>query len=77
MTAAPVIDLLADLILRKAVSLLNLALELIATAINDVEIIICEFSPLFLDLSFGLLPIPLHLIPVHMILLLTSARCGR
>src|SRR5262245_12590438 len=61
----PVVDVLADLILGQTVALLDLALELIPAAGDDVEIIVGELAPLLLHLPFHLLPISLHAIPVH------------
>src|SRR5262245_44434908 len=61
----PIVDVLADLILGQTVALLDLALELITAAANDVEIVVGELAPLLLHLPFDLLPISLHAIPVH------------
>jgi hypothetical protein len=48
-----------------AVVMLNLSNELLAPAVDDVDIVIGELAPLFLDLAFVLLPFALNLIPVH------------
>ena len=61
----PGIDVFAHHVLRDAVSLLNLSLELIALAINPVEIIVRELPPLLLDLTLPLLPVPLDPIPIQ------------
>src|SRR5690349_9811542 len=56
--AVPGVDVLADLILGEAVALLNLAFELVAAAVDDIEIVIGELAPLFLHLALDLLPVP-------------------
>src|SRR5262249_52325761 len=61
----PIVDVLANLVLRDAVALLDLAFELIAAAVDDVEIIVGELAPLLLDLAFDLLPVSFDAIPVH------------
>src|SRR5262249_62028189 len=61
----PVVHVLAGLVLGHAIALLNLALELIAAAVDDVEVIVSELAPLFLYLAFDLLPISFHAIPIH------------
>jgi hypothetical protein len=47
----PVVHFLANLIFRKAVTLLNLAFELIATPIDRGEAVVSEFATLLLDLA--------------------------
>src|SRR5262245_28949896 len=44
----PIVDVLADLILGQTVALLNLALELIPAASDDIEIVLGELAPLLL-----------------------------
>src|SRR5262245_28287551 len=61
----PVIHVPADLVLGQTVTLLNLALELVAASVDDVEVIVGELAPLFLDLAFDLLPVPFYAIPIH------------
>src|SRR5262245_21171932 len=61
----PIVDVLADLIFGQTVALLDLALELISAAVDDVKIVVGELTPLLLHLPFDLLPISLHAIPVH------------
>ena len=39
--------------------------ELIALAADHVEIIVGQPAPLFFDLAFDLLPVPLNAVPVH------------
>jgi hypothetical protein len=67
LAAVPVVNILAKVIFCEAVALLNLAFELVSTAIYDlyVKVVVVEFSPLLLDPRFNLLPISLHSIPVH------------
>jgi hypothetical protein len=55
------------LILGNAVTLLNLALELIAAASDHIEVVIRELAPLLFDLAFDLLPIAFNPVPVHSI----------
>src|SRR5215207_6801578 len=61
----PVVHVLADLVLGKAVALLQLAFELLAAALDDVEIVIGELAPLLLGRAFELLPIAFNPVPVH------------
>jgi len=58
-------ELLFRLFLGDAVSLLDFADELITLSGNDVQIIVGEFAPFFLNMAFELLPVSCHLIPVH------------
>jgi hypothetical protein len=51
LTAIPVIDLLAGLVLVVAVALLKFSLQLLLLAGDDVEIIVRELAPLLLDLA--------------------------
>jgi hypothetical protein len=64
-TAVPVIDVFANLIFCETVALLNLAFELVPTAIYDVKIVISELPPFLLDAALNLFPISFHSIPVH------------
>src|SRR5215467_2228712 len=61
----PVVHVLAGLVLGQTIALLKLALELIAAAVDDVEVIVGELAPLLLDPAFDLLPVSFHAIPVH------------
>ena len=65
LSAVPVIDVLASLIFRKAISLLNSAFQLIPATADHIEIIIGELAPFLLNFAFDLLPISLDPIPVH------------
>ena len=61
----PVGDLLLSFFFGYPVLLLDLSSKLITPASNRVQVIICEFSPLFLHFALELLPVSLNLIPVH------------
>src|SRR6266481_4911616 len=65
LTLVPVINVLTNLIFCETVPLLNLAFELVPTTIYDVKVVVSKLSPFFLDLTFDLLPISFHSIPVH------------
>src|SRR3982074_2816704 len=67
----PVIHVLVNLVLGEAVALLQLAFELLAAALDHVEIVVGEFTPLFLGLSLELLPIAFDPVPIHRHLLLS------
>jgi hypothetical protein len=60
----PVINLFANLVLRQAITLLNLALEFLAAPIDGSEVIRSELAPLRFDFTFELLPTALKLLPV-------------
>ena len=47
----PVTSVLSDLILSKAIALLDFALELISLAINSGKVVVSNISPLLLDLA--------------------------
>jgi hypothetical protein len=66
LSAVPIINVLASLILRKAISFLNFTFQLITTTVDHIEIIIGELAPFFLNFAFDLLPISLDPIPVHL-----------
>jgi hypothetical protein len=61
----PVVDSLAHLVLGQAVALLDLAFQLLATAVDRVEIIVRQLAPLFLHPSLDLLPVSFHAVPIH------------
>ena len=54
----PVVDILANLIFREAVPLLNLAFELVSTAIYNVKVVVSELSPLLLHPTFIIISFP-------------------
>src|SRR6202022_4591179 len=61
----PAVHVLTNLILGNPISLLQLAFKLLPSSINDVQVVIRQLSPLLLHLTFNLLPISFHAIPVH------------
>ena len=63
--AIPVVNVLLDLILGEAITLLDLSFELIAATVDGSEVIVGELAPLLLDLACDLLPISFNAIPVH------------
>src|SRR5688572_3842862 len=64
----PVPNLALGLIPGDAVTLLDLADELIAVARHLVELVVSELAPLLLQLATHLLPVALNAIPVHAVL---------
>src|SRR5579872_189388 len=50
---------------REPVMLLKFSNELLALAVNHVNVVIRELAPLFLDLAFYLFPFSFNLVPVH------------
>src|SRR5262249_36049203 len=65
LTAHPVVNVLAHLILGVAVSRLDLAFELLATAVDLRDVVVGEFAPLLLDFTTELLPAAFDAIPIH------------
>src|SRR6266566_2141821 len=65
----PPIHLCLSFILGDSVSLLYPPDQLIALAVDDVNIIVCQLAPSFLHQTFCLLPIALKSIGVHGFLL--------
>jgi hypothetical protein len=63
--AIPVFNVLLDLILGEAITLLDLSFELIAATVYGGEVIVGELAPLLLDLAGNLLPVSFNAIPVH------------
>src|SRR5262249_20117960 len=63
--AVPVVDVLAHLVAGDAVALLDLALELLAVAGDDIEVVVGQAAPLFLHLALELLPVTFDAVPVH------------
>jgi hypothetical protein len=55
--AEPVVDILLHLVLRVTVARLDLALELLAVAVDLREVIVGELAPLCFHLAGDLLPI--------------------
>ena len=63
--ALPVAYLLIGLVTRDAIPLLNLADQLIALPGDDVDVVAESASPVLPHLALELLPVSLHLIPIH------------
>jgi hypothetical protein len=61
----PIVHVASNLVFGVAISFLNLAFQLIAAATDHIKIIVGEFSPLFLHLSFQLFPVSFNPVPVH------------
>src|SRR4051812_47260631 len=61
----PAIDVLFGFVFRAAVALLKTAGEFGALAFNHAKVIVGELAPLLLNLTFDLLPVTFHAIPVH------------
>lgn len=61
----PIIDVLAHEVFGQSVALLDLALELIAAAVDLGEIIISQLTPLLLDLAFCFFPIAFNPVPIR------------
>ena len=55
---------------------LNLALELLAAAVDLGEVIVGQFAPLLLHLTRELLPVALNTISVHRKPPVAAKRCG-
>ena len=64
----PFIDLTLSFLLGHAVSLLQSAGKLIALTRDEVQVIVCELSPLLFSRSSELLPLAFELIPIHIFL---------
>ena len=61
----PVVHVLAGLVLGLAVALLQLAFELFAAALDDVEIIVGEFAPFLPRRALELFPVAFEPVPIH------------
>src|SRR5271170_7641118 len=68
--ADKLIHLILGFLLHDSVAFLNLTDPLIATAVNDCQVVVGELSPLFFYVARILLPFSFQLIPVHRILLI-------
>src|SRR5262245_36665424 len=53
------------LVFGVAVLLLELPGELVPPAGDDDEVVVCQLTPLLLDLARDLLPVALQLVPIH------------
>src|SRR5260370_42605938 len=65
----PLVRLLLGRLLRHTVALRQTAHKLLFAARYVFQVVVSEFAPLLLDRPFHLLPLTLHLIPVHDLLL--------
>jgi hypothetical protein len=63
--AEELLELFLGFFLRDAVTLLQLANQLLASPFDDLEVIVGQFSPLFLDLAFELPPVSADSIFIH------------
>jgi hypothetical protein len=63
--AVPGVNIALDLIPRLAVALLDLAFELVATSVDDVQVIVGELAPPLLDFALDLLPVSFNAVPIH------------
>jgi hypothetical protein len=61
----PGVDLAFGFVLGHAIALLESAAELCALALDHVEIVIGELTPLLLNFAFELFPIAFDTIPIH------------
>lgn len=48
-----------------AVAFLDLAFELLGSAVDGVEVVVGELAPLLLDFAFDLFPVAFELVAVH------------
>ena len=67
----PVVYILVDLVLGETVALLQLDLELLAAALDHVEVVVGELAPLLLGGALELLPVAFNPVPIHRHLLLS------
>jgi hypothetical protein len=61
----PVVDLSIRLILGDAIGLLNPTDQLLAAAIENIQIVMGQFAPPLLGLTLELLPVALDSVPIH------------
>src|ERR1700681_3917213 len=67
LSVIPVVDILLRLVLRNAIAFLDFSFELIALALDLIELVVRELASLLFHFSLHLLPIAFHAIPIHMI----------
>jgi hypothetical protein len=76
----PSVDISLGFVFGFAVALLDFSLELLTLAVDYIEIIISEFTPLLFDLALDLLPITFNTIPCHnfssMLVMSDQRDCG-
>jgi hypothetical protein len=61
----PIINVLANLIFRKTISLLKPTFQLVAFAVDRSEIVVSKFAPFFLHFALELFPVTFNSVPVH------------
>ena len=62
----PIVQLLVNLFFVIAIPLLDFAFELIAAAVDDIQIVVGQFAPLLLHFASYLFPISFNAVPVHL-----------
>src|SRR5690625_310095 len=63
--AKPLVDPATRLLFGQAVTLLNLAFELLAVTAGLLDVVIRQLGPLFTHVALHLLPLTFNLVPVH------------
>src|SRR5215204_4886405 len=61
LASVPVVHFTSDLVLLIPVTLLDLAFELVAAAVDHVQVVIGELAPLLFDVALERLPVPFTL----------------
>jgi hypothetical protein len=61
----PVVHVFSDLVLGEAVALLQLAFELLAAALDHVQVVVGQLAPFFLGGALELLPVSFEPVPIH------------
>src|SRR5262245_65934965 len=65
----PFIDLFLSLVASDAVALLDLADELFAAALDQIDVVVGQLAPLFADQSLELRPLALKRVSIHEVLI--------
>src|SRR5207302_3949526 len=65
----PLFYLLFGCITSDAISFLNFPDQLLLLAVDDIDVIVCQFPPTLFYRTFHLFPFTLHLVRVHDLLL--------
>src|SRR5215213_7489189 len=76
-TLEPGVDLAFGFVLGHAIALLESATEFCALALDHVEIVIGELTPLLLNFAFELFPIAFDTIPIHRFCSCCRSRWGK
>ena len=61
----PIVHVLSDLVLGEAVALLQLAFELLAAALDHIQVVVGELPPFLLRGALELLPVTFDPVPIH------------